>query len=94
MFEFLFKVEPALFARGTLVLDWSWGAYLAAVLGAAILAYLVLTRTGIDAALRRRDRVVLWSVRTAPVGVFGVRPVRPDIDRGNGKNRPAGRLPS
>lgn len=66
MLELVLKYDPGLFARGALELQWSWGAYAAAVLGLALFAALATgyaTRRG--STPRRRARAGLWALRTA-----------------------------
>ncbi|NIR28755.1 MAG: hypothetical protein GWN84_05445 [Gammaproteobacteria bacterium] len=63
MLEFALKYDPELFARGALELQWSWGAYAAAVLGLGLLVALALGYA--RSTPRRRDRAGLWALRTA-----------------------------
>lgn len=65
MLELILKYDPGLFTRGTLELQWSWGAYAAAVLGLALFAAMATGyATGRGSSPRRRDRAGLWAVRT------------------------------
>ena len=64
MLEFAFKYPPELFARGSLAMQWSAAAFLVAVLLIGALAALGLGYAGLKSS-GRRDRAVLWTLRTA-----------------------------
>jgi hypothetical protein len=77
MFQLLFKYRPVVFERGSFAFATPWPVptVLALVLGAALLAAVIYSRT--RGRLDRRDRVVLSALRIGAVGILGFCLLRP-----------------
>ncbi|MDX1657062.1 MAG: hypothetical protein R3310_17765, partial [Candidatus Competibacteraceae bacterium] len=71
MIEWLLSVSPAQLSQGRLVLEGGWAGWLILSLGAALVSHWLINHQ-LAGLLARRQRRLLWSLRTALLALLAL----------------------